>query len=71
MAGRFFSGRECWVYRAQTPSELCGHHPELIEQALCGDEPEYLLYSPLRETNRGPFGLSGPQGSHAVALTKT
>ena len=70
MGERFFSGRECWVYRAQTPSELCGHHPELIEQALCGDEPEYLLYSPLRETNRGPFGLSGPGGSHAVALTK-
>jgi hypothetical protein len=71
MAGRFFSGRECWVYRAQTPSELCGHHPELIEGALCREEPEYLLYSPLRETNRGPFGLQGPQGSHAVALTNT
>jgi hypothetical protein len=59
------------VYRAQVPSELCGHHPELIEQALCGAQADYLLYSPVREAGPGPFGLEGPWGSHAVALTKT
>jgi hypothetical protein len=68
---RTFSGRECWVYRAQAPGELCGHHPELIQQALCGAEPDYLVYSPRREPGRGPFGLNGPGGSHAVALTRT
>lgn len=71
MSPRFFSGRECWVYRANALAELCGHHPDLIDQALRGTEPEYLLYSPLRETNRGPFGLEGPSGSHAMALTAT
>ena len=71
MSPRFFSGRECWVYRASAPAELCGHHPDLIEQALGETEPEYLVYSPLRETNRGPFGLEGPSGSHALALTAT
>jgi hypothetical protein len=69
MSPRFFSGRECWVYRANALAELCGHHPDLIEQAPGEIEPEYLLYSPLRETNRGPFGLEGPSGSHALALT--
>lgn len=71
MSQRFYSGRECWVYRANAVAELCGHHPDLIDQALRGVEPDYLLYSPLRETNRGPFGLEGRSGSHAVALTAT
>jgi hypothetical protein len=74
MSRRFFSGRECWVYRAQALTKLCGHHPDLIDQALRGAEPDYLLYSlysPLRETNCGPFGLEGPCGSHALALTAT
>jgi hypothetical protein len=71
MSPRFFSGRECWVYRANALAELCGHHPDLIAEALRGTEPEYLLYSPLRETNSGPFGLEGPSGSHALALTTT
>ena len=71
MSQRFFSGRECWVYRANALAELCGHHPDLIDQALRGAEPDYLLYSPLRETNRGPFGLEGRSGSHALALTET
>lgn len=71
MSPRFFSGRECWVYRAFGLAELCGHHPDLIDQALRGTEPDYLLYSPLRETNRGPFGLEGQSGSHALALTST
>ncbi|HEY7288513.1 MAG TPA: hypothetical protein VH583_01660 [Vicinamibacterales bacterium] len=69
MSPRIYGGRECWVYRASSPDELCGHHPELVEQALRGDAPDYLLYSPHRESNRGPFGLEGPSGSHAVALT--
>ncbi len=56
MSARFFSGRECWVYRAHALAEPSGHHPDLIDQALQGAEPDYLVYSPLRETNRGPFG---------------
>jgi hypothetical protein len=71
MSRRFFSGRDCWVYRDQALIELCGHHPDLIDQALRVAEPDYLLYSPLRETNCGPFGLEGPCGSHALALTAT
>jgi hypothetical protein len=71
MSRRFFSGRECWVYRAQSLIELCGHHPDLIGGALAGTAPDYLLYSPLRETNRGPFGLEGPCGSHALAVTQS
>ena len=59
------------MYGAGTPNELWGHYPGLIEPTLGGAEPEYLLYSTIRETSRGPFGLKGPQGSHAVALTKT
>jgi hypothetical protein len=59
------------VYRAQASTELCGHHPGLIDQALRGAQAEYLLYSPLRETNCGPFGLESPCGSHALALTAT
>lgn len=71
MSRRFFSGRECWVYRAQSLVELCGHHPDLIGGALAGTAPDYLVYSPLRETNRGPFGLEGPCGSHALAVTQS
>jgi hypothetical protein len=46
-------------------------HPDLIDQALRGTEPEYLLCSPLREPNSGPFGLEGPSRSHALAVTAT
>lgn len=70
MSPRTFSGRECWAYRCQSPGELCGHHPELIARGLNGRTPDYLLYSPLRETDRGPFDLHGQAGSHAVAITK-
>ena len=69
MSPRTYSGRECWVYRCHSPGELCGHHPDLITAGLNGSGPEYLLYSPLRETDRGPFQLEGQAGSHAVALT--
>jgi hypothetical protein len=71
MSPRTFGGRECWVYRAHAPSELCGHHPDLIEQALGGADADYLLYSPLRETGRGPFQVKGLSRSHAVGLTRT
>lgn len=69
MSSRTFSGRECWVYRCQSPGELCGHHPELIARGLNGSTAEYLLYSPLREADRGPFDLQGESGPHAVAIT--
>jgi hypothetical protein len=67
---RWTSGRECWVFRAETPDELCGHHAELIGSALTpGETVQYLLYSPLCEARDGPFNVGGVPGSHAVALT--
>jgi len=71
MTPRFFSGRECWVFSAHAVQDLCGHHADLIGRALGDRTPEYLLYSPLRETRHGPFGLVGPYGSHALALAAT
>jgi hypothetical protein len=67
---RWTSGRECWVFRAETPEELCGYHPRLIGSALTARETIlYLLYSPLFEAGDGPFQVGGAPGSHAVALT--
>jgi hypothetical protein len=67
---RFFSGRESWAFCARVPEDLCGHHAELIEQALRpGERVRYLLYSPLREADGAPFGIEGGSGSHALALT--
>jgi hypothetical protein len=71
MTRRFFSGRESWVFRAHALEELCGYHADLMGQVLSDSEPlEYLLYSPLREVDAGPFGLTGPSGSHALAVTR-
>jgi hypothetical protein len=67
---RFTSGREPWVFRALSPEHLCGYHPELIAEALGDDEPvHYMIYSPLYEAEGGRFGIRGPCGSHAVAVT--
>lgn len=70
MAERFFSGHESWVFEARTVSELCGHHATLIGSALRRGEPiDHLVYSPLREIDAGPFGLTRLRGSHALAVT--
>jgi hypothetical protein len=67
---RWTSGRECWVFRAHTPDELCGHHPRLIGSALVHGEPlQYLLYSPVFDAKDGPFRVGGAPGSHAVGIT--
>lgn len=67
---RWTSGRECWVFRAETPDELCGHHPRLIESALTpGERLLYLLYSPVFDAKDGPFRVAGAPGSHAVGIT--
>ena len=59
------------MFRAHALEELCGYHPDLMGQVLSAGEPiEYLLYSPLREVDTGPFGLKGPTGSHALAVTR-
>ena len=73
MTERFYSGRESWVYRARTLDELCGHHPDLMRDAMPEHDGtfEYLLYSPLRDTEGGPFGVRGGSGSHAVGITHT
>ncbi|HXK12011.1 MAG TPA: hypothetical protein VMT70_20400 [Vicinamibacteria bacterium] len=68
---RWTSGRECWVFRAETPDELCGHHPRLISSALRpGELFHYLLYSPVFDAKGGPFRVVGVPGSHAVAITR-
>jgi hypothetical protein len=36
MSARFFTGRECWVYHAHALTELAGHHPDLVGEALAG-----------------------------------
>lgn len=70
MTPRFTSGREPWVFRALSPENLCGYHPELISEALGEDEPvHYMIYSPLFEAAGGRFGARGPCGSHAVVVT--
>jgi hypothetical protein len=70
MTPRFASGREPWVFRALSPEHLCGYHPELIAEALADDEPiHYMLYAPLVQAEGGPFGVRGPYGSRAVAVT--
>jgi hypothetical protein len=67
---RWTSGRECWVFRAETPDQLCGHHPQLISSALAPSEPlHYLLYSPIFDAKDGPFRVGGAPGSHAVGIT--
>jgi hypothetical protein len=67
---RWTSGRECWVFRAESPDELCGHHPQLISSALAPGEPlDDLIYSPIFAAREGPFRVGGEPGSHAVALT--
>lgn len=67
---RFFSGRESWVFRAASVDELCGFHADLVAQALRPHERlRYLLYSPLREAEGGPFGIADGSGSHALAVT--
>jgi hypothetical protein len=64
------SGRESWVFRAERPDELCGHHADLIGSALAPDELlHYLLYAPIFDAKDGPFRVGGEPGSHAVALT--
>lgn len=69
-APRWTSGRECWVFRAETPDELCGHHPDLVRSALLpGETVRYLLYSPVFDATDGPFRVGGAPGSHSVALT--
>jgi hypothetical protein len=67
---RWTSGRECWVFRADTPDELCGYHPRLIGSALApGERLLYLLYSPVFDAKGGPFRVGGAPGSHAVGIT--
>jgi hypothetical protein len=67
---RWTSGREGWVFRAESPDELSGFHPPLVRSALGAEETlHYLLYSPLFEGTDGPFRVGGTAGSHSVGLT--
>jgi hypothetical protein len=67
---RWTSGRECWVFRADTPDQLCGYHPRLIGSALRpGEQLHDLLYAPVFDAKEGPFRVGGAPGSHAVGIT--
>jgi len=63
-------GREPWVYRADVPGDLLGVHADLIGSALRPRETLHcLLYAPIWEGTRTPFGITARPGSHAVAIT--
>jgi hypothetical protein len=69
------SGREPYVFRVEKPEDLRGLHicvhADLMERALrCDEELLYLLYSPIFEAKKAPFGLQASPASHAVAVTK-
>jgi len=65
------SGKEPYVFRADKPDDLLGVHVDLMEKTLRRDEGLlYLLYSPICQERKGPFGLYATPGSHAVAVTK-
>jgi len=65
------SGREPYVFRANKPQDLLGVHADLMEKTLRRDEGLlYLLYSPICQERKGPFGLYATPASDAVAVTK-
>ena len=67
---RASNGHEPWVFRAVGPNELLGVHAELIGRALePGETPGYLLYAPMWEGQRGPFGIRVRPASHAVVVS--
>jgi hypothetical protein len=71
MRGYRSSGREPFVFRANKPDDLLGVHVDLMEKTLRRDEGLfYLLYSPICQERKGPFGLHATPASHAVAVTK-
>lgn len=68
---RWTTGRECWVFRAERPDQLCGYHPQLMASALVPRERlDYLLYAPVCDAKGGPFAIASTSGSHAVAITE-
>ena len=69
------SGREPYVFRVESPDDLrglhIGVHADLMERALRRDEELlYLLYSPIFEAKKAPFGLHASPASHTVAVSK-
>jgi len=65
------SGREPYVFNVDEPKDLFGVHADLMEKTLRHDEGLlYLLYSPMCQEKKGPFGLCATPASHAVAVTK-
>jgi len=69
------SGRESYVFRGNKPGDLrdlyIRAHADLMEKALRHDEGLfYLLYSPICQERKGPFGLHATPASHAVAVTQ-
>jgi len=64
------SVKETYVFNVDKPHNLLEIHAELMKEALRRDEELlYLLYSPICQEKRGPFGLHGTPSSHAVAVT--
>ncbi len=68
---RLYSGKEPYVFSVSEPRELFGVHGDLIEAALLkGEEPRYLLYSPIWEDNKAHFGIRARPASHSIAVTQ-
>jgi hypothetical protein len=64
-------GREPWVFRAAEPGDLLGTHVESMASALDPEEGlDYLLYTPIFDARRTPFGLRCEPASHAFAVTR-
>jgi len=64
------SGREPFVFRVKSPEGLPGRHAENMAAAINpGEKLHYLIYSPMWNGDKTPFGLEAIPASHAVAVT--
>ena len=64
-------GREPFVYRAHRPGELLGVHAEVIASGLSASEAlRYILYCPIWEGNKAPFGIRADTASRALAVAE-
>jgi hypothetical protein len=62
-------GREPWGFRARSVSDLLGVHAGQVERALDGEHAHYLVYLPMWDCRRAPYGVAAAPASHALAVT--
>ncbi len=64
-------GHEPFVYRARRPEELLGVHAEVISTGLTeGESLRYLLYCPIWDGQKAPFGIRAEPASHALGVAQ-